>query len=154
MGSSGTSPAARRWWPLLLPLSYLLHVGEEWFGGFDVWSERALGMPIGADRFILLNGIVWPLVAILTVVAVRRPSWSWLLTSIATVLVVNAAFHSLASIVTSTYSPGAITGLCLYLPVGGYALLDGRRRLPPGGFGWAVLLGVAAHVAVVVVARW
>lgn len=154
MASSGTVPAPRRWWPLLLPLSYLLHLAEEWFGDFDAWSESALGMPIGDDRFILLNGVFWPLVAFSAVAAVLRPSWSWPLTSIATVLVVNAAVHSLAGLATSTYSPGVITGLCLYLPVGGYALVDGRRRLPSGTFAWAVLLGVAIHVAVVVIALW
>lgn len=153
MASPAAAPAPRRWWPLLLPLSYLLHLVEEWLGDFEAWSEHAVGMPIGDDRFILLNGIFWPLVAVSAVAAVFRPAWSWLLISIATVLVVNAAAHTLAGLATSTYSPGTITGLCLYLPIGGYALVDGRRR-PPGTFGWAAALGVAIHVVVVVAALW
>ena len=48
MSSSGSTPAARRWWPLLLPLGFLLHIGEEWFGDFAVWTEDALRMPVSS----------------------------------------------------------------------------------------------------------
>lgn len=154
MSSSGSAHAARRWWPLLLPLSFLLHIGEEWWGGFAVWTERALGMGVSTDRFIVLNGIGWPLFAVLTVVAVRQPSWWWFVTTFATLVVVNAVLHALASLATWTYSPGLITALCLYLPVGGFALLDGSRRRPRATFGWAVLLGVAIHAAVTAIALW
>jgi hypothetical protein len=145
-------PSARRWWPLLLPLGFLLHIGEEWFGDFAVWTEDALRMPVSTTRFIVLNSIVWPSFAVLTVVAIRRPSWWWFVTAFATVVVINAVFHVLGSLATGTYSPGLISALCLYLPVGGYALLDGSRRLPSAVFGRAAALGVAIHAAVAVIA--
>lgn len=154
MSSSGSADAARRWWPLLLPLGFLLHIGEEWWGEFAVWTEDALGMPVSTTRFIVLNSIVWPLFAVLTVVAIRRPSWWWFVTTFATVVVVNAAFHVLGSLGTATYSPGLVSALCLYAPVGGYALLDGSRRLPSAVFGRAAALGVAIHAAVAVIAFW
>jgi hypothetical protein len=154
MSSSGSTPAARRWWPLLLPLGFLLHIGEEWFGDFAVWTQDALRMPVSTTRFIMLNSIVWPSFAVLTVVAIRRPAWWWFVTTFATVVAINTVFHALGSLATWTYSPGLITALCLYLPVGGYALADGSRRLPSAAFGRAVLLGFAIHVAVAVIALW
>ena len=153
MADLASAPAARRWWPLLLPLGFLLHIGEEWWGGFEDWMA-AVEMPVSTTRFIVLNSIVWPLFAVLTVVAIRRPSWWWFVTTFATVVVVNAAFHVLGSMATWMHSPGLITALCFYVPVGGYALADGRRRLPPGEFARAALLGVAIHAAVAVIALW
>jgi hypothetical protein len=153
MADLASAPAARRWWPLLLPLGFLLHIGEEWWGGFEDWMA-AVEMPVSTTRFIVLNSIVWPLFAVLTVVAIRRPARWWFVTTFATVVAINTVFHALGSLATWTYSPGLITALCLYLPVGGYALADGSRRLPSAAFGRAVLLGFAIHVAVAVIALW
>jgi hypothetical protein len=153
MADLASAPAARRWWPLLLPVGFLLHIGEEWWGGFEDWMA-AVEMPVSTTRFIVLNSIVWPLFAVLTVVAIRRPAWWWFVTTFATVVAINTVFHALGSLATWTYSPGLITALCLYLPVGGYALADGSRKLPSAAFGRAVLLGFAIHVAVAVIALW
>lgn len=47
------------WWPLLLPGAYLLHLGEEWWGGegFALWMARAYGREVSTTRFLVLNGI-------------------------------------------------------------------------------------------------
>jgi Protein of unknown function with HXXEE motif len=142
------------WWPLLLPLSYLLHLGEEWWGGvgFAVWTERALGAPVSTTRFLVLNGIVWPSFAILTALAIRREQLRWFLTTFATLVVINAALHVLGSLGSWSYSPGLLTGLLLYFPVGGMTLALGVRELPPRVFLRAVILGFAIHAVVAVIA--
>lgn len=146
--------ALRNWWPILLPCAYLLHLAEEWWGGegFAIWTGRALGAPVSTTRFLILNGIVWPFFAILTVVALRRPAFSWFLTSFSTVVVVNAALHALGSLATGSYSPGLLTGLLLYFPIGIYALVSGSRQLRQPAFAYAVLGGVLFHALVAVIA--
>ncbi len=143
-----------RWWPLLLPLAYLLHLAEEWWGGvgFVVWTARALGREVSAARFLALNGVVWPLFAALTLVAIRRPALTWFLTTFSTVVFINGILHALGSLASGSYSPGLFTGLLLYLPIGGYALGSGFRQLTPGAFGLAVLGGVLIHALVAVIA--
>ena len=145
---------AKRWWPLLLPASYLLHLFEEWFcgEGFAVWTERALGQPVSTTRFLILNGVVWPLFAVLTLAAIRRPSLAWFLTSFGTLVVINAVLHGLGSLASSSYSPGLVTGLLLYLPIGTFAIRRGLQQLPAGAFARAVFLGVAAHIVVALIA--
>lgn len=145
---------ARRWWPLLLPTSYLLHLAEEWFGGegFAVWTQRALGQPVSTTRFLILNAVVWPLFAVLTLAAMKKPALSWFLTSFGTVVVINAALHGLGALVSSSYSPGLVTGLLLYVPVGSLAIRSGHQELSPGTFARAVLFGVAVHAVVAVIA--
>jgi uncharacterized protein with HXXEE motif len=144
-----------RWWPLLLPCAYLLHLAEEWWGGegFVLWTARAaLGRQVSPTRFLVLNGIVWPLFAALTVAALRKPALAWFLTTFSTVVVVNAVLHALGSLATNSYSPGLLTGLLLYLPVGTYALVSGSRQLPPHTFALAVLGGILIHVLVAAIA--
>ena len=145
---------AKRWWPLLLPLSNLLHLFEEWFGGegFAAWTERAVGQPVSTTRFLILNGVVWPLVAVLTLAAIKKPSISWFLTTFGTIVVINALLHGLGTLASASYSPGLVTGLLLYLPLGSLAIRHGQQELPAGAFARAVFLGVAAHIVVALIA--
>lgn len=142
------------WWPLLLPFAYLLHLAEEWWGGegFALWMTRAYGREVSTTRFLVLNGIVWPLFAGLTVAALRKPALSWFLTTFSTIVVVNAALHVLGSLATGSYSPGLVTGVLRYLPVGLYALATGSRQLAPGVFTGAVVGGLLIHAVVAVIA--
>ena len=145
---------AKRWWPLLLPASYLLHLVEEWFGGvgFAAWTERALGQPVSTTRFLILNAVVWPSFAALTLAAIKRPAVAWFLTSFGTIVVINALLHGLGTVASASYSPGLVTGLLLYLPLGSLAIRRGRQELPAGAFARAVFLGVAAHIVVALIA--
>ncbi len=144
----------RQWWLLLLPLSYLLHLAEEWWGGegFAAWTARAVGSPVSTMRFIVLNVIVWPVFLLLTIASILRPRLTWFPTTFATVVLVNASLHALGTLATFSYSPGLVTGLLLYFPVGAWALSYGRRTLTPRSFRLAVLFGVLIHAAVVVIA--
>jgi hypothetical protein len=143
-----------RWWPLALPSAYTLHLAEEWYGGEGLvaWTERVLGTELTPLRFMILNAVAWPLFAALTVLAIRFTAYAWLLVTFATIVVVNALLHALGTLAFGAYSPGLVTGLLLYVPVGGLVLVTGRHKLPPRRFGGAMLLGVAIHVAVAFIA--
>jgi hypothetical protein len=143
-----------RWWPLLLPCSYLLHLAEEWWGGegLAAWTWRTLGAPISTAELLALNGIVWPVLTVLTVLAVSRPGLRPVWTAFGTVIAVNGALHVLGSLATTSYSPGVVSGVLLYLPLGGYALARGRRDLAPRAFGGAVLIGLVLHAVVAAIA--
>lgn len=149
-----TRETARRGWPLLLPLAYLLHLAEEWWGGpgFAAWTLSALGREVSPTRFLLLNGVVWPVFAVMTAIASRRPSQAWFLTTFGTIVVVNAILHGLGSLASRSYSPGLLTGLFLYVPLGGHAVAAGARELAAPRFTLAVIGGLLAHALVAVVA--
>ncbi|HVS30750.1 MAG TPA: HXXEE domain-containing protein [Thermoanaerobaculia bacterium] len=151
---AGAGARRRAWWLLVLPASYLLHLAEEWWGGegFAMWTARAVGSPVSTSRFLVLNGIVWPLFFILTVMAILRPKLAWFPATFATVILINTALHALGALATSSYSPGLITGLLLYLPSGLAALSLARRSLTPASFTLAVLSGVFFHGLVIAIA--
>ena len=137
-----------------MPLGYLLHLADEWWGGegFVAWIERATGATVSPTRFLILNGIVWPLACALTIAAILRPKLSWFPLTFATVLLINAALHFLGTLYTATYSPGLVTALLFYLPFGIAALRRGLRTTVPGIYGWAVVSGFLVHGLVIVAA--
>lgn len=150
MRRSASTDLLRRYWPLVLPIAYLLHLAEEWWGGegLSAWTLRELGAQISPQRFVVINGILWPLFAVMTMLAIRYARMAWFLTSFGTLVATNATLHVLGSLVFMSYSPGVVTGVLLYLPLGGGAIVAGRSELPHRTFVIAVLLGFAAHAVV------
>jgi hypothetical protein len=148
------SPERRSLWPLLLPFAYLLHLGEEWWGGegFPVWASRFIGRSLTDERFLLINGIAWPLMLLGSFLAVRFPSFLWLMVSFATVLLVNGVAHLLGSLASGSYSPGTITGVLIYVPLGVVTLRRGWGLLAGRIFWKGVALGVFLHAVVFAVA--
>jgi hypothetical protein len=141
---------------LALPASYLAHLAEEWWGGegFASWTERALGAPVSETRFVIVNSIAAPLFVLGTILAILHRAWGWFAVTLATVLLINGTLHALGSVGTASYSPGMITGLALYLPLGLIVLRWGRAQLSAATFGVAAALGVAIHGFVAIVAFW
>lgn len=139
---------------LLLPLAYLAHLCEEWWGGegFVAWTQHALGAGVSPVRFLVLNGIAGPLFLAGTVAGIRSPRFAWCLVAFASLVVLNGLLHALATLAFASYSPGVVTGLLLYLPIGGLVLRDGLGRMPTETFRLAVMAGVAVHAVVAVVA--
>ena len=151
-----TGRPGRPWWLLALPVSYLAHLAEEWWGGegFASWTGRALGAPVSETRFILVNSVAAPLFVLGTVLAIVNRSWGWFAVTFGTVVLINGSLHVLGSVGTASYSPGVITGLALYLPLGLMVVRRGQTQLSTATFGVAAALGVAIHGIVAIVAFW
>jgi hypothetical protein len=149
-----SSPEPRPLWPLLLPFAYLLHLGEEWWGGegFPVWASRFIGRSLPDGRFLVINGIAWPLMLAGSLVAVRFPSFLWLTVSFATVVLVNGAAHLLGSLAGGSYSPGTVTGVLIYVPLGIVTLRRASGLLAGRIFWRGVALGLFLHAVVFAVA--
>jgi hypothetical protein len=80
--------------------------------------------------------------------AIKREEYGWIATAIATVLFVNAFLHLLGSLATASYSPGLVTGVILYLPLGQLLLLRAWHQTTAPRFWRGVLAGLAAHALV------
>ena len=131
--------------PLLLPIAYMLHLTEEWFGGLPAWTLEALGREISPGRFLLINGIALPILVIGTMAAFYYPRWAWFTASFATLIGLNGVLHTLGTLGLGFYSPGTITGLLLYIPLSVIVLRSSATRLSGADFAAAVLFGVLLH---------
>ena len=86
------------------------------------------------------------------VLVIKSKSYRWLLVSFGTVILINGLVHAGASVVTRSYSPGVVSGLLIFVPLGGSTLLGGWKRVNRRTFNAGVVLGVAMHAVVVLLA--
>jgi hypothetical protein len=84
---------------------------------------------------VMIGGVI---VANLT--TVRLP-----IAAVATVTAMNGMLHVFGTLVSGSYSPGVISGVLLWIPLGVYALRRTHGALPRGEFYAGVVLGFAAH---------
>ena len=136
-----------------LPLACAcLHVLEEfaWPGGFSAWyhAYRPQAAASFSPRYALrINALM---LAVLAALGAWGAGWNrgpslWM--AMAGLLAGNAVFHLLGAWRTRRYSPGMVTGACLYLPlcVFGVAHLLARGDTVPAHAAFALVLGAAVE---------
>ena len=139
-------------WVWLFPATYLVHIAEEYFGGFPSFAAGFTGFPVTNAAFLIANAIFWFLMVGAAAWAVRFESRAQLVVVLATIVTVNAVLHGAGALLTCRYSPGLISGALLWLPLGVLSLVRGTRVLVPSAFRTAVALAVGIHVLVPLVA--
>ena len=152
--SEARGRAEREGWPTawgwLFPATYALHVLEEWRGGegFPAWFARVAGVELAAGEFLLWNAVALLLMSASIVLTLRFKSFGWLLLAYGTAFLLNALSHLSASLYTSSYSPGLVSSLLLWLPLGALALLRFRKTLTRRGRRAGLLVGLLIHCVV------
>ncbi|MFN2480920.1 MAG: HXXEE domain-containing protein [Pyrinomonadaceae bacterium] len=136
----------------LLPVTYAAHVFEEWRGGFPAWWSRLTGVELSVERFLGLNESALALMTVGVVTAYMARQLRWLFVAFGAVAAINAAAHLVASAATLSYSPGAVTGALLWLPLGWLILRAGRAELSRRSFAAGVSVGAAMHAVVALLA--
>ncbi|HEY9284048.1 MAG TPA: HXXEE domain-containing protein [Pyrinomonadaceae bacterium] len=141
-------------WGWLFPATYAVHIVEEWRGGegFPAWWSRLTGVELSAERFLALNAYALAGMTLGVVLAALFRQMRWLLVGFGAVVLVNALAHVAASAATRSYSPGAISGALLWLPLGALTLAAGRKDLSRRDFGVGLAVGVVMHAAVTLLA--
>jgi hypothetical protein len=119
-----------------------VHSADELFagGGLYSWVDSLGGTRLSLARFVA--GIFVAVVSLTIAAWLARRRYDWLLFALAAILVTNALSHLVGSLVTHSYSPGTVSGLLLWLPLGGAVL--GRGLVRNCAAVWC--LGLAAGV--------
>jgi hypothetical protein len=139
-------------WAWLFPAAYLIHIAEEYWGGFPAWIARFWGVESSLSNFLSWNAGAWVMMTLGVALALKTKSYRWLPVSFATVQLINGVVHALASVVTLSYSPGLVSGLLLFVPLGLFALSRARTRVNRSTFRAGIILGVVMHAVVVLLA--
>ena len=143
---------ARRLWPLLFPLTYMVHIAEEYYGGFPQWAARYLRFQLTTQAFLELNMIAWTIMLCASLLAIRFASLLWLTVPFAAATLINGCAHAIASAITVSYSPGVVSGLSLWVPLGIVTLRWSYRHVSHRVFWSAVGFGVMLHLAITLTA--
>ncbi|HEV2762335.1 MAG TPA: HXXEE domain-containing protein [Pyrinomonadaceae bacterium] len=147
MREDDTPRGLPRWWPLLFPLTFVVHVAEEvWCGeGFPAWVSRVSGVEMTHERFLALNAAAWVVMLAGCLLAAGFERLRPLALPFATAVLINGLAHTGATALTATYSPGLLSGLLLWVPLGLYTLRRARRFTERKTFWLAVASGFVLH---------
>jgi hypothetical protein len=143
-----------RFWPLVFPACYLVHLAEEYWGGegFATWASRLVGADLTVDRFIIINVVGWSLIFIGSVLAIVLVRLRWLVIVFAALVLVNGLAHVLGTLASGSYSPGVASGVLLYVPIGALTLTRAHEVMAPDAFWLSAGLGALLNVVVFLVA--
>ena len=141
--------ALLRRWLWLFPASYAVHIAEESLAGehFYRWIRRVSGREMGPTAFVAAN-LVYEAAMVAAVRHARgREDAVWIVPALGTVTAANGIGHLAGSLATRSYSPGVVSGVGVWFPLGLLALLRGRRVLPRAVWRRGVAIGAAALVS-------
>jgi hypothetical protein len=141
-------------WLWLLPATYLIHLGEEVWGGegYAAWISRLSNSPFPRSTLLLLNLLLLAGMVLILVEALRRGALRWAVVAMGAAILGNSLLHLVASLATRTYSPGLVTGTLLWLPLGIYAAGRGFARCEKRELWLGLAIGLVATVLISIVA--
>lgn len=125
------------------PATYLIHIAEEYAAGLYTWVAR-FGVEMSAVYFLAANGVMWVLM-VGAVVFARRRNAAWVVIALGTIILINGTGHVLGTVLTRSYSPGAVSGLLLWMPLGFRTLVAARHAVARGVFLGGIAAGVLTH---------
>ena len=101
----------------LLPTTIFVHQVEEYLGQFPLWYSNLLNAQLSNQDFLLINGVG---LFVFTVFALSYffNKNNLILVALGTLVFLNGMIHLLLSISTFSYSPGTISGVVLFIPLG------------------------------------
>jgi hypothetical protein len=139
----------------LYPLTYVLHLAEELWGGegFPAWVARVAGSPMPEHRFLLLNAIGLALMIAGVRLARRRGRGvGWIPIALAGIVLLNALAHIAATILVGGYSPGLFSALLLWMPLGIETLRRHRHDTSARDWRIGLAVSIAGHAAAIALA--
>lgn len=94
--------------------SAIVHVAEEYKFGWVAWANNFVD-GISVRQFLYFNVLFLSLCILAASVSEKYPLFS---SSIFSLLLINIAVHFVPTVIQRKYSPGLISAIILYLPIG------------------------------------
>ncbi|MCM3870966.1 MAG: HXXEE domain-containing protein [Pyrinomonadaceae bacterium] len=134
-------------WSWLFPVTYLLHLCEEYFGGegYSAYLLRLRGIQFSPTRFLVVQTIGLVLMIVGISLARRLQFPNLLSVVLGAVVLVNGITHLLLSVAFTEYVPGLLTSILLWIPLGVVTLARFRRTMRPARYWLGVAIGVAIN---------
>jgi hypothetical protein len=138
-------------WVWFVPLSFLVHVIEEAFGGDGLmaWMAAGGGVDWSLARFLGYNMGGLAVLSLAAWAARRWDMWRWPLVSGAAIYIANGVWHAAICFMTRSYVPGVITGLTLYIPLGCFIICRLRHLMSARAITIAIIIGMVIHAGVI-----
>lgn len=142
------------YWQLAFLLTYLFHIAEEYWGGggYSAYLLKSHFVEMSPARFLALQSLGMFLMFAGVAISMPLSFPITMLTIIAAIVLANALVHGARSLSGRTYTPGLITAILLWLPLGAGWLFSAWNVMPGGRFLFAVMIGVSISLLVEIIA--
>lgn len=146
------SPSTRavNFWLWLFPLTYLIHVAEEyWVGeGYPAYILRLRGVHMSTTDFLWAQGIGVLLVTIGVILSLYFKFPQMMLIILGAIVLVNGITHTLTALSIMEYGPGLWSSIFIWMPLGLLTLIRFRKANSTRRFWIAVAIGVGVNIVV------
>jgi hypothetical protein len=138
-------------WSWLFPLSYLIHIAEEYWGGegYPAYILRLRGVHMSTARFLAAQSVGFILVTIAVILARRMKFLPMMLVILGAVVAGNAFTHSVTALSILKYGPGLFSSIFIWGPLGIATLIRFKIYIDDQRQYWiAIAIGIGINVAV------
>ncbi|HEX4899303.1 MAG TPA: HXXEE domain-containing protein [Pyrinomonadaceae bacterium] len=141
-------------WSWLFPLTYLIHIGEEFYGGegYPSYLKRLRGVDMTPTRFLVGQAVGLALIVLGILIARRLNFPRQLLVILGTVVLFNGISHLATSSYYREYGPGLISGVLIWIPFGMATLIRFKDSMSRRRYWLYVAIGVGINVAIALIA--
>ena len=148
--TSSPSAHAVNFWLWLFPLTYLIHVAEEyWVGeGYPAYILRLRGVHMSTTDFLMAQGVGVILVTIGVILSRFFKFPLMMLIILGAIVLVNGITHTVTALSIMQYGPGLWSSIFIWMPLGLYTLVRFRKANSTKRFWIAVAIGVGVNVVV------
>jgi hypothetical protein len=138
----------------LLPAFYTIHLVEEAFvcSGLYVWISEIFNVDFSLNDFIFINAVGFIFFISFTFLYTFDKANNFIFAAMGSLIFTNGIVHTTASLVTLTYSPGTISGVIFYIPLGAIIFNKILPLLPEHQRSLSIATGIILHIAVSVIA--
>ena len=137
----------------LFPLTYLIHVAEEYWGGegYPAYILRVRGVHLTTSRFLVAQTLGTVLMAIGIPLA-RRFNFSYLMLIImASIVLVNGLTHTVTSLSNGGYGPGVLSSALIWIPLSIFCLIRFKKDVSRKRYLIGAAIGLGVNVLVYVI---
>ena len=142
-------------WSWLFPLSYLIHIAEEYWGGqgYPAYLLRLRGVHMSNTRFLAAQSVGFILVTIGVILARKLKFLPMMLVILGALVAGNALTHTVTALGVLEYGPGLWSSIFVWGPLGIVTMIRYKSAIDEQWQYWlAIAIGVAINVIVGVLA--
>jgi hypothetical protein len=137
-------------WSWLFPLTYLIHIAEEFYGGegYPAYLKRLRGVEMSPTKFLVGQAIGLALIVLGILIARRLSFPRQLLVILGTVVLFNGLSHLATSAYYREYGPGLISSVLIWIPFGIATLMRFKSSMRLVRYWLYVAIGIAINVVI------
>lgn len=132
-------------WLWLFPITYVIHIAEEYWGGegYVAYLFRLRGVRMSPARFLFLQSIGLVGMSVLVVLSQLLNFRQFMLAMLGTITLLNGITHTVTAISHQGYGPGLVSCVLTWIPLGLVTLIFVFGQTSIFSYVTAVAIGVA-----------